>query len=343
MNSSTQRKNGQLTDYEAEQVCQIAAWKAQHANPFAEAFKSITLPAAKVVEAVIPNSLVQYAIEKAYDLAEFTAAQEDLKAQAGVSDLRDLRHKPLEECDRLATQVSLLWQAVAVIEGAATGAGGIWTTALDVPVLFALAMRTILKVGHCYGYPLDNERDRKYVLGILVVGSSSSRETKLERLGNLRDVEDWLLEETQENILTEEAASILFQLEVFEDVPGIGAFTGGLFNLAFLHKINVTAQRVFQERWLRDNGKVDWIEPGPFLERHGTHLVSRAAYTSCYYLGYGVSLPAFALAAAVAPWAGPLVRGAREGAAAATNRVERLRALTSNGWAPQGEPVPSLA
>lgn len=332
----------QLTDYEAKQIQQIAAWKARHTNPFAEAFKSVTLPAAKVIEAVIPNSVVKYAIEKAYDLSEFTAMQEDLKAQAGVSDIRELRNEPLEKCDRLATQVSLMWQAVAAIEGVATGAGGIWTTALDVPILFTLAMRTILKVGHCYGYPLDNERDRKFVLGVLVVGSSDSRETKLERLGNLREVEDWLLEETQENILTEEAASLLFQLEVFEDVPGVGAFTGGLFNLSFLHKINVTAQRVFQERWLRDNGKVDWIEP-EFTDRHGTHLVSRAAYTSCYYLGYGASLPAFALAAVFAPWAGPLVRGAQEGAAAATRRVGQLVGSQSDGWAPRAAALPSPA
>lgn len=342
MSTSKKGKTARLSHYEAEQVRQIAAWKAQHTNPFAQVFKSVTLPAAKVVESVIPNSVVQYAIEKAYDLAEFTAMQEDLKKQAGVSDISELRKGDLARCDGLATRVSLIWQAVAAIEGVATGAGGIWTTALDVPILFALAMRTILKVGHCYGYPLDNERDRKYVLGVLVVGSSASRDVRLERLGNLRDVEDWLLEETQENILTEEAASLLFQIEAFEDVPGLGAFTGGLFNLAFLHKINVTAQRVFQERWLRENGKVDEIEPA-FTARHGTHLVSRAAYASCYYLGYGVSLPAFALAAAVTPWAGPLVRGARDGAGAATNRVEQLLGHHADGWSAEAAALPSPA
>ena len=39
----------------------------------------------------------------------------------------------------------------------------------------------------------------------------------------LREIEDWLFEETQEEIVAEEAFAVLFQLEIFEDVPGVGA------------------------------------------------------------------------------------------------------------------------
>jgi hypothetical protein len=45
-------------------------------------------------------------------------------------------------------------------EGVATGLGGMWTTDLDVPLVFVLALRTIIKVGHCYGYTLDQPQDR---------------------------------------------------------------------------------------------------------------------------------------------------------------------------------------
>jgi hypothetical protein len=60
-------------------------------------------------------------------------------------------------------------------------------------------------------------------------------------------------------------------------------------------------------------------------------------------LGYGASLPAFVLAAAVAPWAGPLVRGARDGAGAATSRVEQLLGHQANGWSAQPAPLPTPA
>jgi hypothetical protein len=50
--------------------------------------------------------------------------------------------------------------------------------------------------------------------------------------------------------------SFLFQLEIFEEVPGIGAVTGGYFNPTFLQRIELTARRIFQERLLLDTGKI---------------------------------------------------------------------------------------
>ena len=57
----------------------------------------------------------------------------------------------LEECDRLAARVSGTANLIAAVEGLATGAGGFLTTFLDVPILFVLTLRTIMRIGHCYG------------------------------------------------------------------------------------------------------------------------------------------------------------------------------------------------
>ena len=66
-------------------------------------------------------------------------------------------------------------QGVATVEGGLTGAGGIWTTVLDVPILFALCLRTIIKIGHCYGYALDRPNDRAWVLIAFAIALSSTR------------------------------------------------------------------------------------------------------------------------------------------------------------------------
>src|SRR5205823_4310250 len=124
-----------------------------------------------------------------------------------------------------------------------------------------LALRTILKIGHCYGYPLDQPKDRPFVLGLLIAATSGSLETRRSRLSQLRELEELVLEETHEEVLAEEVLAFLFQLEAFEEVPGIGAVSGALLNLSFMHRVDVTARRVFQERWLSDNGKVREIAP----------------------------------------------------------------------------------
>ena len=48
---------------------------------------------------------------------------------------------------------------------------------------------------------------------------------------------------------------MLFQIEVFESVPGIGAISGGFLNEATLLRVDRTARHIFQERRLRESGK----------------------------------------------------------------------------------------
>jgi EcsC protein family len=295
MSAPTKAARSKLTPYESEQVEQIAAWKSTPPNPFSELFKRITIRGADLVEKLTPDKWVVTTIEKAYSVSEMVAGQDDIKRQAGVEQLGELRNQPLEECDRLALRVGLGALSWATVEGAATGAGGVLTTLIDIPVLFVLSLRTILKIGYCYGYSLDHPHDRSVVLGILIAATSGSLATKRKRLDQIREIKHLLVEETQEEILADEALSVLFQLEIFEAVPGIGLISGAVLNLAFIRRVDITARRVFQERWLEDNGKVHVIKPAPVHDRHLLEgwkgALGRAAYSGLYSIGFGVTLP----------------------------------------------------
>jgi hypothetical protein len=295
MTSHAKSHPNELTAYESDQVAAIALWKSTPPNPVAELFKAVSLRVTDLVEKVVPDKLVVGAIDKAYWVSERVAGQEDIKRHAGVNDIKELRQKPLEECDRLAFRVSMLARSWSTAQGAATGAGGFITTLIDIPLLFTQSLRTILRIGHCYGYELDHPHDRTLVLGILIAATSGSLATKRQRIDQLREVKHLLVEETQEDILADEALSILFQLEIFEELPGVGVISGALLNLAFIRRIDITARRVFQERWLEDNGKVHTIKPAAVHARHllagWRGAVGRLAYSGCYSFGYGVGLP----------------------------------------------------
>ncbi len=328
MKRRAHKDQGHLTDYEAQQVEQIAAWKSEPPNPLSELWRIVTRPAARALELVIPDALVRAAIEKADDLADIMAGHEDIKRQAGVKDLSEMHDRPLEECDRQAGQVGMTAQALAIAEGAATGAGGVVTTLVDIPLLFTLALRTIRKIGHCYGYPLDDQQGRRLVMAILLTACSGTLEVRRERLKYLSDLENLVVEEAEEDIIVQEALSLLFQLEVFEEVPGVGAISGAVLNVMIMNRVDVAARRIFQERWLRDNGKVDEIEPAEAPARAlATGLsgaLGRAVYSGCYYVGFGAGLPFFAAAALAGPLTcNALARGIRDGAAAATRSVDR--------------------
>jgi hypothetical protein len=285
-----------LSDYEQAQVEKIAAWKAEFPNPFGELFRRVAQPVAHVVEYIVPDRFGLAAIHAAYKAADRAATTEDLKVSAGVHDLSELRHKSLELCDGLSRTVGTSAQGLAAIEGALTGAGGVWTALLDAPLLVTLCLSTIIKTGRCYGYPLDKHTDQAWALGALGVALSSTKEKRTDRLARLREIEHLLLEETQQSIIIEEIASLLTQIEIFEDIPVFGAATGALLNLSVAHRTDVTARHLFQERWLRDNGKIREIEPAPYQgfasPRGGwSGALARAGAGTVYGLGYGVAFP----------------------------------------------------
>jgi hypothetical protein len=157
---------------------------------------------------------------------------------------------------------------------------------------------------------------------------AGSLEARRERIHQLHELEDLLIEETQEDILTDEALSFLFQLEIFEDIPGVGTLSGAVLNWLFMRRVEETARMVFEERWLRDNGKVKSIEPA---EAHPRHLaagwagtLNRVAYSGFYSLGFGVALPVYAVTSLFRPMDNALTRGLHDGAAAAAQGAGRL-------------------
>jgi len=324
----TKAAKAKLTAYESEQVERIAAWKSKPPNPIDEIAKKITGPVAHWVEKVIPDALIRVGIERAYDISERLAGQDDIKRQAGVTDLAELRNKPLEDCDQLAFRVGRFANVLALAEGVATGAGGFLTTLIDGPLLFVLTLRTIMRIGHCYGYALDHRRDQAFVLGVYLTATSGTLHTKQCRLEQLKELEELLISETQREILAEELLSFVFQLEIFEEVPGIGAISGALLNVRLMRKVERTTRRVFQERWLRDNGKVHVIAPAPAHERAVARgwagVLQRAAYSGCYGIGFAAVLPATVLASLVRPMDNALTQGMRDGAAAAAQSAEKV-------------------
>ena len=223
------------------------------------------------------------------------AGKDEVKRRAGVDELGDLRNKPLEECDRLAHETELFSQVFATVQGAVTGAGGVLTTLIDIPLLFVLSLRTILKVGHCYGYSLDRRRDQHFVFGVLIAAVSGTLATKRHRLDRLHELEDWLIQDTHEEILAEEVMSILFQLEVFAGIPGIGAISGARAQpwRDASDRQNSPARVPGTLAEGQRQGPIGRARAGARRDLAGgwAGALGRLAYSGCYGLGYGVALP----------------------------------------------------
>jgi hypothetical protein len=296
MTTNLEASQTALSRYEAEQVRQIAIWKSLPPNPVDEICRLITLPWARFLERIVPDWIVVRIVDRSYEISRALAGLELANRAAG--DFRrgaDSDDRSLAECDARAARVATAARTISFVEGAVTGAGGVVTTLVDIPVLFVLSLWTIQKIGRCYGYTPDRARDREYVLAVLITATAGSLGLRRERLDRLHGLKAWLVETTQEEIIADEFVSLLFQLEIFEEIPGVGFISGAVLNFLFCRKVDTTARRVFQERWLRDHGKVTVIEPAPaphhLIAVGPAAVLTRAARSASYYVAFGVAFP----------------------------------------------------
>jgi hypothetical protein len=251
--------NSPLTQYEADVVKEISAWKARKPGLYTRITVGLTTPFAWALKHVIPEITVRKAIEAAYATSDWLSNPNEFLQKGGVKTLDELQHKSLELSDRLADLIATGSQTIAAADGAVTGAGGFLLAAADVGTLAVVALRAIQRTGHCYGYPLDQPQDRSWVLGVLLVAGTKSTTERLELLGKLQNVEGWVLAETLEALAMERLAQQFVELASLGAIPGIGAVIGTGTNLIFIRQVLKAARCVFQERWLRGNNKIDWI------------------------------------------------------------------------------------
>lgn len=268
-----------LTVYEKNQVRTIKAWKNETPDVISRAVGFLTYPATRVIQKAIPD----IAIEVIFDAANFLANQitdtKDIVKAAAVCQISDLKNKDFKLSDELANSIHNRAIGLAVAQGGAAGAVGIVGLAVDIPAIIMLALRTIHKIGLCYGYECHSEMDKNFALGILSASGANSMNEKIEALATLRLIEatiakqKWkaLAEKAAGRQLSKEGGIIaiknlakqlginITKRKAMQAIPFIGAAVGASVNGWYVKDVGWAARRAFQERWLVDNKKVKGI------------------------------------------------------------------------------------
>jgi hypothetical protein len=210
-----------------------------------------------------------------------------------------------------------------------------------------LALRTVHRVAACYGYPLDHPEDETLVIAIIGLSLLDDPEERLSASRLIRRLEEGTLtmddqrrlaaicetrlEDEVGNDLVEQIGASLVADKIEEGIQGIpflGAAIGVALDNAFIQGVEKSARFTFQERWLREHGKIDEISPVAGSQGEGRSLVegvSQAVYSTSYAVSFGVVFPvAFAAKAAGAVLPAPAAHGLTEGATAAASDVDRL-------------------
>ena len=133
-------------------------------------------PIVWVVNKVIPQAAIEGALVAANNMAELLTDKGDILRDAEVCEIKELQSKDLELSDRLASNVANWAMGIAGTEGGMTGALGLYGMAADIPILITFALRSIHKIGLCYGYVTDTLEEKQFVLQVMSAASANTME-----------------------------------------------------------------------------------------------------------------------------------------------------------------------
>ena len=252
--------------YEAKQREAIQKWSKETPNFLVKGFgklaNHISSNAVEIARTFVPVSILQGAIHKANDVGAKLAQEKEILKSAEVSAIEELRYASLEQSDRLAKSVRQWAIASASVEGGASGFLGAVGMIADVPALLTLSLHTIHKIGLCYGYRATEKEDKAFVLRILFVACANSKDEKRKMLENFRqkeaapsDTKDGETEHALMEILCKQIGMNFVKRKALQLVPLLGAAVGSAVNADFLYDVGMTATRIYQYRWLSENGK----------------------------------------------------------------------------------------
>lgn len=262
------------SDYENRQIELIKDWENQVPGVVAKGVGLLAKPAAWLVQKVVPQSAIKAALNAANSAGKKLADESDVLRDGNVQTIEEMRTKSLEIADRLANEVHNWAIGVATAEGGAAGVTGVAGIAVDIPTVLTLALRTIHKIGLCYGYRADTKEEQDFVLSILSAAGSNTQQEKTEALLALKTIEVLVQKQTWKEIerragqqagkemaiiaiknLCKQLGINLTKRKALQVIPGVGAAVGAAVNADFLRDVGYAARRIYQKRWLEENGK----------------------------------------------------------------------------------------
>lgn len=266
------------SDYLMQQYALIKAWENEEPGVVSKTFGKLLSPVGKLISVVVPEKVIESAINAANAAAQYLTDTDDVLRDGNVESIEELRTKDLKLCDEMADSVHNWAVGIATAEGVAGGFVGLPGLAADIPFITTLALRTIHKIGVCYGYVADvsnAEEEKAFVLGVLATANASTLGEKASFILGLKQISlliqrnAWkkLAEMGTANLLAKSIVSVrqaakligvnLTKRKASQSIPFIGGAVGAALNASFINDIAWAARRSYQRRWLEENKVIE--------------------------------------------------------------------------------------
>ena len=164
----------------------------------------------------------------------------------------------LEKREQLLLEQIKKYKKTAAVEGAGTGAGGIFLGLADFPLLLSIKMKFLFESATIYGFDVKDYRERLYILYLFQLAFSSEEKKKevLQIIGNWQTYAEGLpSKETYLKTVDWKSFQLEYRdhidlIKMLQLIPGFGAIVGAYANYHFLDVLGETVMNGYRMRVL---------------------------------------------------------------------------------------------
>lgn len=265
------------TEYERNVLKEVSIWKQPKEKNFLQRGMSVvTAPLNKAAELVIDSpylgevltksisGLTTICNESAQTTVRFQAIYSDIsrRSELTVKELADIEKVNLPILDKASSGLLPKYVAIAATEGGGTGALGLPGMVIDIPSLILINFRAIGEYATYYGFDIELQEEKIYILNILSLASAPTDQAKHVAMAQLAKIatqvakkQTW--KELEQlffvNMIKKMAEALgirLTKAKLAQTVPILGAFVGAGFNAYYTEKVCNAAYFLYRERFL---------------------------------------------------------------------------------------------
>lgn len=167
--------------------------------------------------------------------------------------LEKAAHLPLSVMDTAADSITAKRIKFAAAQGAAAGTGGIFTMAVDIPLVLGQSLKVLQEMALCYGYDPNEERERIFIIKCLQFASADivGKKAVLDELGNFDDQDgtEQVISQLQGWREVVQSYTDSFGMKkLFQLIPIAGIFFGSISNKGTIRDVAETGKMLYKKR-----------------------------------------------------------------------------------------------
>ncbi|WP_232697349.1 EcsC family protein [Brevibacillus daliensis] len=160
---------------------------------------------------------------------------------------------PLTEMDQVAKDLGTSRTNVATVQGASTGFGGMFTLAIDIPMIIGLSLKVLQEIAIVYGFDPHDKTERVFIIKCLQFASADlvGKKAILDELADMESKEKH--KEVIAQIQGWREVSLTFMdnmawKKLFQMIPIAGMFFGAYLNRSHIADIAETGHMLYRKR-----------------------------------------------------------------------------------------------